>query len=202
MAVRVWWFVGGIMSLPVMAACGSSDTSTSADAGAAAETSWLDSGAPPTNDAAMGTSIAGMVNGTAFNDASTALWIGMPDSPTTEVVYVFSNPVSCAVLVAPVWDARLPMDTSVLEMKTLGTTTMAYPVASTANPSTGQAVVNYTLSKTVIPSVETASGGGTVTLATINPTTLITGLFDLTFSNGDTLRGSFNAVYCPGGVEP
>jgi hypothetical protein len=230
MVTRSCWQVGGIIILWLTTACTSSNASTS-DTGGSSGTGGAAAGASSTSDArpkgssegndasrtgedvgagagstndvpTAGASITGMVIGTSFNAASTALWIGMPDSPTTEVVYVFSNSVNCSALAAPVWDARIPMDTSVLEMKTLGTTTIAYPVASTANPATGQAVVNYTLSKTAVPSLETPSGGGTVTLSTIVPATNITGSFDLTFSNGDTLRGSFNAVYCPGGVEP
>lgn len=150
---------------------------------------------------ASGTTIMGSFMGMPFTTAPTALWIGMPDSNQTEVVYVFSNPVDCATLGAAGWDAKIPNNTQVLEMKEFGTSPAAYTVVKSATPKAGEASVNHTLSKTTPPSAESPGTAGTVTIATINAGKNITGSFDVKF-NADALTGTFDATFCPGGVEP
>jgi hypothetical protein len=139
--------------------------------------------------------------GMPFTTAPTSLWLGKPDSASTEVIYVFSKPVDCATLGAPGWDTKIPMDTQVLEMKVFGTAPATFTVVKSANPATGQASVNYTLSKMVGTPAETAITGGTVTVTSINATKDVVGSFALTLA-ADSLNGSFDAVYCAGGVEP
>jgi hypothetical protein len=143
----------------------------------------------------------GSVSGMPFTTSTTALWLGKPDSAATEVVYVFSKPVDCAILGAPGWDTKITSDTQVLEMKVFGTAPGTFKVVKNANPATGQAVVNYTLSKMVGTPAETVGSGGTVTVTAIAAGKDITGSFALTFG-ADSLDGTFDAVFCPGGVEP
>lgn len=146
--------------------------------------------------------ITGTVGGTMFNTAATALVIGAPDSAATTVVYVFSNPVRCSDLGAPGWDRVIPNATSVLEMKMFGLTPATFTVVTTLTPAPGEATVNHTLSSMTAVPVEMASRSGTVTLSTITAMGPATGSFDLTFAGTDHLSGRFNAVFCPGGVEP
>jgi hypothetical protein len=145
--------------------------------------------------------IAGSVAGTPFTAAPTSLWIGSPDSVATAVVYLFSGPVDCAALAAAGWDSRLPSDTQVLEMKVFGTAPATYGVVKSANPASGQASVNHTLSKQVGTPVETAASSGVVAVSEVHPHVDIKGTFSLRWADG-SLDGTFDAVFCPGGVEP
>ena len=143
----------------------------------------------------------GSFMGMPFNTAATALWIGMPDSSATEVVYIFSAPVDCSILGAPGWDAKIPNNTQVLEMKVFGTAPATFTVVKSATPKAGEASVNHSLSKSTPPSVESPGTGGTVTVSTINAGKDILGSFAINFS-ADMLTGTFDATFCPGGVEP
>ena len=150
---------------------------------------------------AAGTMISGTFMGMPFTTSPTSLWIGMPDSNQTEVMYVFENPVDCATLGAPGWDAKIPNNTQVLEMKVFGTAPATFNVVKSATPKAGDASVNHSLSKTTPPSVESPGSGGTVTVTNITAGKNITGAFAVQFG-ADMLTGTFDATYCPGGVEP
>lgn len=145
--------------------------------------------------------VTGSVGGAPFGTVATVLWAGAPDDPATTVVYVFSKPVECSELATPGWDTRITNGTSVLEMKSFGTTPGTYKVVSTLTPAPGEASVNYTLSSTTGTPKEDGSTGGTVTLTALTPNTSAKGSFMLTFASGP-LTGTFDAVYCPGGHEP
>jgi hypothetical protein len=73
---------------------------------------------------------------------------------------------------------------------------------TTLTPAPGEASVNYTLSSTAGTPTETSSSGGTVTLSTLTANTNATGSFALTFGAANALNGTFNATFCPAGVEP
>jgi hypothetical protein len=150
------------------------------------------------------TSIAGTVGGKTFNTVTTALWIGNPDpnNPSVTVVYLFEMAVDCSAITATGWDATLGNANQDLELKAAGTTPGTYTVRG-GNPAAlaaGEAVVNHSVLMTT-PVEQIASAGSTVTLTALNPGRNATGSFDLTFPNG-SLKGTFNATWCPNGREP
>ena len=145
--------------------------------------------------------VTGSIGGAPFGSVATALWAGAADDPATTVVYVFSKPVACSELATPGWDTRITNGTSVLEMKSFGSTPGMYKVVSTLTPAAGEASVNYTLSSTTGTPKEDGSTMGMVTLTMLTPNVSAQGTFTLTFATS-TLSGSYDAVYCPGGHEP
>lgn len=155
---------------------------------------------PPAGGTGTGM-VTGTIGGAPFGAVATALWAGAADDPATTVVYVFSKPVACSDLATPGWDTRITDGTSVLEMKSFGTTPGMYKVVTTLTPAAGEASVNYTLSSTMGTPKEDGSTMGMVTLTKLTPNVSAQGTFTLTFATS-TLSGSFDAVYCPGGHEP
>lgn len=145
--------------------------------------------------------ISGSATGTPFSAVAGAIWIGAPDDPTTTVVFLFSQSTSCASIAAVGWDTRITNGTQVLEMKEFGTSPGTYSVVTTLTPAPGEASVNYTLSATSGTPAETISSGGSVTLAALNTNNDATGSFALMFTTRG-LDGTFNANFCPDGVEP
>ena len=146
--------------------------------------------------------IEGGVGSAPFARVVRAWWIGTPDSPDTTVVYVFDGDVPCAALGAPGWDTRIADGTQVLEVKLLGTALQAYPVVGGPLPGPGEASVNYTLSRQRGTPTELVANRGSAALAARQTSVSASGSFDLTFTSGGTLRGVFNAAWCPGGHEP
>ena len=215
----------GILACGIASGCGSSsstgDGSTAGDTGVAVDTGSAptadsgpvadsgpatdsalatDSGAP-TDGSTGGSTVSGSADGTPFDTAAMALWLGAPDDPATTVVYVFSKPVKCSDLSTPGWDKRITNATQFLEMKMFGTTPATYKVTGSPTPAPGEAAVNYTLSSTAGVPKETAGTAGTVTLATVVATTDATGSFALTFGT-HSVTGTYDATFCPGGHEP
>lgn len=202
------------LSAGLAGACGSTGSSgtsgsTSGDAGTSGTATGTDASptdaasadvATPPAGSGTGT-VTGSVAGAPFGPVATALWAGAADDPATTVVYVFSKPVACAELATPGWDTRITNGTSVLEMKSFGTTPGSYTVVTTLTPAPGEASVNYTLSSTTGTPKEDGSSMGTVTLTTLTPNVSAKGSFTLAFGTS-SLSGSFDAVFCPGGHEP
>ena len=154
------------------------------------------------NDSAQGTgTVSGALQGTSFGDVPTSLWIGMPDSAATTVIYLFSKPVACSDLCAPGWDTRISDGTQILELKALGVSPTTFPVVKTATPAPGEAVVNSTIATTSATPTETLGSGGTLILSALQGHQVATGTFALQFAS-DSLSGSFSAAYCPEGHEP
>jgi hypothetical protein len=146
-------------------------------------------------------SISGSADGTPFTNVASSYWIGAPDDPATTVVFVFSKPTACKDLSPPGWDKRITDGTQFLEMKMFGLTPATYNVTTSLTPAPGEASVNYTLSSQSSTPAESGSSAGTVTLSTVAATKNVTGSFALKFAN-NSLTGTYNAVFCPGGNEP
>jgi hypothetical protein len=189
----------------VVAACGSSHS------GGVGSTPGNDAAIPPADAGDAGSdaipsgtgsgTVTGSLAGKPFGTVAAALWAGAPDDGATTLVYLFSAPVACSELATPGWDTRIAEATSVLEMKSFGTTPGDYAVVSTLTPAPGEASVNYTLSTKTGTPQEQSSSKGTVTLTKLDANVSTKGSFTLAFGTS-TLTGSFDAVYCPGGHEP
>ena len=130
-----------------------------------------------------------------------AYWIGIPDDSGEAgggpFLYLFSAPVSCDQLSkADKWGDTIPAGTQVLEM-IVGTTNTG--VAAPAAPNAGANVseVNYVHGGS--PD-DTRAKSGSVTLTTYMKGASIDGMVDVTFDTG-TVKGTFHAVWCPGGHE-
>jgi hypothetical protein len=146
-----------------------------------------DAGAgPPAEDASAGSRITGGIRGAAFPVAR-AVWIGRPTSTPTRV-FLLQAPGSCEDMAAPGWDRRQGRG-QVLEIGVKGTAPGLYQIRRDADAS-------Y-----VSTGFNPEANGGTVTVSTVMAARSITGSFQLTFGP-DSLAGTFDASYCPAGVEP
>ncbi len=169
---------------------GSQDASTpSAGAGSAG-----DAGAPGAS------TIRGSVNGNKFETASAAYAIHGADDPTNLVIYIFSNAVKCADIAAAGWDKGLPQGTQFLEIKMKSATTGPFTVVTTPTLAAGEASVNDTFLGSGGPNEQIASGGS-VNLDTYAADARASGRFDIAFKT-ESLKGTFDASFCPGGTEP
>jgi hypothetical protein len=176
----------------------------------ASDAAIADAGAAETADAPMPTgsgsaTISGTVSGSAFTTASTAFAITGSDDPQNLVVYVFSKNVACADIQSAGWDgpSRLGKDAALqfLELKMKTATVQTFTVVGGPNFGPGEAIVNETLiSRT--PQPELVASGGSVTVSSYSSNVSAKGTFDIRFGATDSLKGTFDAVYCPGGSEP
>jgi hypothetical protein len=133
--------------------------------------------------------VSGTIQGHAFSRVAAAYWIGMPSAPPPAAfVFLLEAPTTCAAISTPNWD-KIIGDEQVLEIEL-----RAPAVATLQVPA--QAAAAY-LRGDYNPSAES----GTVTLTSIRPGESLAGSFDARFA-GEALRGTFEAVHCPSGVEP
>ncbi len=145
--------------------------------------------------------VSGSADGSPFTTLATSYVIGAPDSAATTVVFVFSKPVRCVDLATPGWDSRIADKTQFLEIKFFGKEPGMFTAVTTVTPAPGEASVNYTLSSTSATPNEIGAKGGTTTLTSVVPEGSAGGAFALMFGS-NSLKGTFNAVFCPGGHEP
>jgi hypothetical protein len=182
---------------------------------------FTETGAPDA-DSGSGNILSGRPDGTRpFDTLSRAWWIENPNPAVTggpvvsTVVYLFSKPVACDKLSVARWDEiNEPGDTQNLEidMAWSGTTqpmpppSIPYQVVQFSGgsvPPAGKAGVLYQVTAPEGgPPSEQAASGGAVTLTGLNPNVNTTGTIDITFADGGTLAGSFDAVFCRNGREP
>ena len=149
-----------------------------------------------------GTMVTGGVSGGTFGTAYAAIRGGMPDDPTTMVIFIADAPFTCAA-VTPGWDTRLPVGAHVVELKVFGMTPGTYRIATTDPTVTlpGNALANYATISRPVPS-ETSAEGGQVVITEVGTDRGVAGSFSLDYRLSDHVAGSFRAVYCPTGTEP
>lgn len=170
-----------------------------AESGTDAGSSTVDAASLP--DGGGSGEVSGSADGSPFTTLATSYFIGSPDSAATTVVFAFSKPVSCADLATPGWDRRITDATQLLEIKFFGKDPGMFTAVTTVTPAPGEASVNYTLSSTSATPNEVGANGGTTTLTSLVPGASASGGFALAFG-ANSLKGTFNAVFCPGGQEP
>jgi hypothetical protein len=141
----------------------------------------------------------GSVGGTTFATPVSALWID--SGMNTRTIFLFSRTMPCSSIQTPGWDAdgRLPAGAQAVEMKIWGTTPATFRVVTTLTPAAGEAACSFTVA--MPGATDTISNGGTVTLCSITANANASGLFALTFTGG-LATGTFNAMFCAGGMEP
>jgi hypothetical protein len=159
---------------------------------------------------AGGTSVSGTVFGKPFNSAAAAVWIGMPDPGpnglTANVLYIFEKAVPCSAISHTGWDGPGTFSNNqVLEFRALGPVPHAFKVVGPPPPgatatATGEVAVNH-VDNSRGAGAEQIFNGGTVTIDAVVPKMSMKGTFDVKFAMGE-LKGSFDATYCPTGVEP
>jgi hypothetical protein len=130
--------------------------------------------------------ITGGIRGMPF-PVAVAWRIGKPTSAPT-VIFLLQAALTCSDLGTPGWDRTIG-STQVLEMQMRGTTVRTYRIGV-------DAAVNY-LRTTNNPD----ASSGQVVLDRLDAAGIASGTFHLAFGS-DTLEGSFEADYCPSGVEP
>jgi hypothetical protein len=143
--------------------------------------------APP--DPSAGT-ISGSVKGTSWTKVSNAYWIGKnaPGGPVVSV-FLFEAQVPCADIVNLNWDKTATGDHQILELSFTEQAPRAFTVMT--DVFAAYLYNNY----------NPDAFSGTATITAINPGVNLTGSFDLDFL-GDKLMGTFDAKFCPDGVEP
>jgi hypothetical protein len=171
-----------------------------------------------------GNTLRGRPDGTRpFDTLASSWWIENPNPAVSggpvvsTVVYLFSKPVACDKLTVARWDEiNEPSDTQNLEinMAWSGTTepmpppSIPYHVVQFSGgsvPPQGTAGVLYQVTQPQPPGgppTEQAAVGGMVTLTGLNPNVNTTGTIEVTFVDGGTLVGSFDAMFCQHGREP
>jgi hypothetical protein len=146
-------------------------------------------GSSPSGDGGANRTISGSVQGIAWTDFASALWIGKPSAGSPPViVFVLEAPTPCTAISAFNWDKFIG-DHRVLEIATSETTVRAFHIPSEATVAYLRGAYN--------PDAD----AGTVTVTALDPAKRLTGTFDAAFG-GDRLAGTFEAAYCPDGVEP
>lgn len=156
-----------------------------------------DGGVLPADDAGEGSgTISGSVGGRTFDHVSSALWLESADEQADVAVYLFENPVQCQTVSMPGWEGHLAAGGQVLELAYHGTQLGTFTVSDDLFPPPGTASVEY------IPEAderrEILSTGGMLTLDALVPRVHAAGTFDVQLGT-TSLRGSFDAVFCPGG---
>jgi hypothetical protein len=140
----------------------------------------------------------------------------MPDTAMGDatVIYLLSKPYPCdATAWAPGggWDTKVPTGTIVMELKLGGLPPTTLPAmysvpltnpALAAPPNPGQAFAIWADATGTPAVMETSATGTSITVTAVNANMDLKGTFNLTFTGGHTLSGSFDAKYCPGGGEP
>lgn len=182
-----------------LAACDKQKTAPSTTASSSSSSVAVSSSTTSATNAGTAT-ISGSVNGIEFRSAASAIWIGVPDDPSTMAIYVSEKPLSCADMAKKGWVRTVAADQHVFEMIPTGKTAQSYkPSTSKDVPPPGEVEVNFVV--TGPTKNETRATGGSVDITTIVANTSISGTFDCTFPNGK-LSGAFTATYCPDAHEP
>jgi hypothetical protein len=143
-------------------------------------------------DAAAGGAgtISGTVNGTKWTHVSSAYWIGKPSKGSAPLIaFLFEAPMDCATLVNPNWDKAAIGDKQLLELDLVKAMAGSFAIPMEADVAYLRGAFN--------PSAD----AGDVTIDELNANKNLVGSFDVTFM-GDPLKGTFDATYCPNGVEP
>ena len=142
-----------------------------------------------TRDPTAGT-VAGSINGTNWTTLSNAYWIGKPATGSPPVIiFLFEARVACTDIVNLNWDKTPTGSRQILEIGILDSAARTYQVMT--DVSAAYLLGNY----------NPDAYSGTVAVTKISAGVDIQGTFDLHFL-ADTLMGSFDAKYCPDGVEP
>jgi hypothetical protein len=143
--------------------------------------------APP--DPTAGT-ISGSVKGTSWTKVSNAYWIGknLPGGPAV-TVFVFEASVPCSDIVNVNWDKTATAARQILEL------------SFTEEKARAFTVMTDVFAAYLFQDYNPDAFGGTATITAINPGVNLTGSFDFDFL-GDKLMGTFDAKFCPDGVEP
>jgi hypothetical protein len=171
----------------------------------------------PTSGAVTGTgSLAGV------KTFANAYWIGRPDVANAPLImFLFESPIACSAISAGGWDAVVNtrfFEFDLWELGDGGTPILNQPgVSNLLGSSAITSPRNFTAS--LDPAIATAltsytlgafqpDANGTVTVNQLTPGQNVVGAFDLAFldadggTGGDTLKGTFDATWCPTGTEP
>ncbi len=179
-------------ALGASAVVGCSSTSTPAD------TTGLNGDAGGVGGTA---SLTGTYGTESIKPVVSAYWIGSPNDQAESgggpFVYLFSGPVTCNDLSkAGNWIDGLPAGTQALEL-IIGTTTKGSMAAASPHAGANVAEVNYFFGGNTTEARATAGG---VTLTAYTAAASVDGTIDATFPSG-AVKGTFHAIWCPGGHE-
>ena len=133
--------------------------------------------------------VSGSVAGNSWTHIAAAYWIGKPAAGSPPVIlFLLEAPLDCPTISLLNWDKTIGVS-QVLEIGLSEAAARTFHVP-------GDGVVAY-LRDTLNPDADSA----TITATAINPMRNLTGTFDAMFRT-DRLQGTFDAAYCPRGVEP
>jgi hypothetical protein len=169
----------------IFAGCGTSSTGAPGTDGAI-----KDGGSNDVATSLPGNAIHGTVMGMLFSAVSSSYWVQNPSpggAPT--LVFLADESLSCQSLSVSGWDKTLGANTQLLEIGLPGPTASTFHILMDAD-------ANY-LGGPYNPSAD----AGSITITAVNVGQSLDGTFDLAFGT-DALRGTFDAHFCPSGVEP
>ena len=146
-------------------------------------------------------SLTGMYVTEAINPVMSAIWVGIPGDPTESAggpfIYLFGGVVTCNDLSkADKWGDSIPANMQVLEI-IAGSTTPGVALPAEANAGANVSEVNIIHGG---KSDEQRATSGNVTLTSYVKDVSVDGTIDVKFPLG-TAKGTFHAVWCPGGHE-
>lgn len=130
-----------------------------------------------------------------------AIWIGIPGDATESAggpfIYLFGGSVTCNQLSkADKWGDTVPAGTQVLEI-IAGSTTAAVALPASPNAGANVSEVNFIHGGNAD---DTRATSGAVTLTSYVKGASVDGTIDVKFPTGSA-KGSFHAMWCPGGHE-
>jgi hypothetical protein len=153
-------------------------------------TAGCSAGGPAGGDGRAGrATVAGAIAGAPWTAVSAAYWIGNTGagSPPT-IIFLLEAPTTCAAISTEGWDKALG-EARVIEIGIKAAAAGTYQLVRDASVSYLRGDFN--------PDADS----GTVTIGAVSARASISGSFDLRFA-GDALEGTFDAAFCPQGVEP
>jgi hypothetical protein len=134
-----------------------------------------------------------------FPTVGRVLWFDDPGDSSIHI-YVFEDMPTCDDVSKVNWlTSSNVRPANVLGITVGGEKPGVYRIALQKPPRAENAYLLQVIDQTD-PVIESEGVSGTVTITGVKPGNSVSGAFDATFSTG-TLRGAFNAVSCPTGID-
>jgi hypothetical protein len=133
-----------------------------------------------------------------FNSVDRVLWFGGAD-PSTLELYIYEDMPTCEDVSKTGWLTNPEVRPADLMGITVGGNAPGtYEVVAENPPRPGNAYLLHVIDQ-ADPVIDSEGQSGTVVITSVKPGETLSGGFEATFSTG-SLRGEFNATWCPTGV--
>jgi hypothetical protein len=134
-----------------------------------------------------------------FNSVDKVYWFGGANDPSILELYIYEDDPTCDDVSKIGWLTSSKVRPGDLMGLTIGGNQPGvYEVSPEKPPAAGHAYLLHVIDQTD-PVIDSEGLSGSVTITSVKPGQSVSGAFGATFSTG-TLKGSFNATWCPTGV--